>query len=85
MTDGEKMIYAAVWAREYEAARQKRIQNDGRYRDVFNFTHDDLAAFAEHAANAAHEAVRALSSVRLGYLEREAKVTYDVFKSRGRS
>lgn len=82
MSDGEKMVYAAVWTREYEAARQKHIQNDGRYRDVFNFTQDHLAAFAEHAAKAAHEAVRALGSVRPGYLEREAKVTYDVFKSR---
>jgi len=85
MSDGEKMVYAAVWAREYEVARQKRVQSDSRYRDAFDFTQDDLAAFAEHAAKTAHEAVRALGSVRPGYLEREAKVSYDVFKSRGRS
>lgn len=85
MTDGEKMIWAAVWTREYEAARQKRIQSDGRYRDAFDFTNEDLAAFAEHAAIAAHEAVFALGRVRPGYLSYEVKVSYDVFKSRGRT
>lgn len=75
---GADLIYAAVWAREYEHAT--KAFSEGPFRDRIEPTHAQLAQAAAHAAKKAHEAVQAFEDAGRHIDDERARITYDVFR-----